>query len=290
MSLGTVPWQVLIIVGVTLTSIGQAINKYQAHKASSLQASLYKTIISVALTTFYWKISNNVLPELWIWFLLYGLVAGVIVILNTMASRHNLSKTVLVSPAAQVFGIGVAALVLKEWQVFNLSSGSGRQMTLALILVPMMMYFFYERQAKEIRWSKLVLIVMVLLSINKLFAKYVLDHFEPIQLIMIQYWGALLVILGGNKAKKYRLYIDKKFALTGLIQGSFSSTATFLYYSGLKKSTISQVSLLQIPIYLTLTVLFGFFIFKEIKDMTTKKWLGMGVALLMAILVVTANH
>ena len=131
---------------------------------------------------------------------------------------------------------------------------------------------------------------MIYLAAQKIFAKYFLNQVEPLQMLLFQYIGAVMVVSGGLKLKKHKFFVGKNFALTGLTQGLFTSTGVWLYYVGLQKSTISQTVLLRMPIFIILTTLAGLYVFKEVKNMTLKKWLGMGVALVIAVLVMTANH
>ncbi|MEA3355029.1 MAG: EamA family transporter [Patescibacteria group bacterium] len=290
MSLSVIPWQVLVVTGAILTSVGQIFNKHQVHKAASFQVQIYKYLSGTVLMTYFWMINNGVLPKIWWLLLIYGISIGFIVVLYTKASRYSLSKSVVTMPISQILGVGLAAGILKEWQIFKISSMAGKQMLLALLLVPVILYLFYEKTKSVKQWSILIWIVIVWLALVKVFQKHILTNIEPIQLIAFQYWGSLLMALIGSKVRGHKLYLGKRFALTGLIQGVFTSTAVFLYFSGLKQSTVSQTTLLRMPVFLVLTTCFGLFIFKEIKEMTFKKWAGMGLAILMTVLVITANY
>jgi len=290
MSLSAFPWQLLVVSGSILTSIGQIFNKHQVHKAASLQVSTYKYLSGSILITSVWLATNGMLPKSWWIFVLYGMSAGFIVTLYTKASRYSLSKSALMSPVTQIIGIGIAAVVLNEWRVFDLSTSGGVQMALGLSLVPVLMWLFYEKTIEAKQWSTLMWIVIICLSIMRVLQKYFLNTIAPVQLLMFQYWGSLTINLLGLKWRNHKFFIGKRFAVTGLIQGLLTSTAILLYFTGLKKATLSQAGLLRLPVIMTLTILFGLFIFQEFKSMTRKKWLGIGVALVMAVLVVTANH
>ena len=290
MFLNLIPWQVLIVVGATLTSIGQIFNKYQVHKAASFQVQIYKYLSGSILMTCLWAINGEVLPKFWWLLLIYGMSTGLIIVLYTKASRYSLSKSVIATPISQILGIGLAAIMLNEWQIFNIASISGKKMLLALFLVPVILYLFYEKTKSVKQWSILIWVVIVWSALAKVFQKYVLVNIEPIEFALFQYLGALLIVLIGSKVRGHKLYLGKKFALIGLIQGLFTSVAGFLYFSGLKQATVSQATLLQMPVFLILTTSFGLFIFKEIKEMTFKKWVGINLAILMTILVITANY
>jgi len=289
MSLDQLSWQVLVVSGSIMTSIGQIFNKSQVHKAASIQVSTYKYISGFTLITLVWWLTNGVMPKYWWMFMLYGMAAGFVVTIYTKASRHSLSKSALMTPINQVVSIGIAALLLKEWQVFDLLTTNGIQMVIALSLVPVLMWLFHEKTTEAKQWSTLIWIAIGSLSVMRVAQKYFLNSIEPVQLLMLQYLGSLLVNLLGLAWKGHKFYIGKRFAITGLIQGLITSTAILLYFTGLQMSTVAQVALLRLPILMILTTSFGLLIFKEIKTMSQKKWLGIGVALAMAILVVTAN-
>ncbi len=196
----------------------------------------------------------------------------------------------MATPSSQVLAIFMASLLFNEWRLFNLVTLNGIKMIGALILIPLLMYLFYEKDNKSKKWSFLIIGLMIYLAAQKIFAKYFLNQVEPLQMLLFQYIGAVMVVSGGLKLKKHKFFVGKNFALTGLTQGLFTSTGVWLYYVGLQKSTISQTVLLRMPIFIILTTLAGLYVFKEVKNMTLKKWLGMGVALVIAVLVMTANH
>lgn len=72
MSLSGLSWQMLIIIGSILTSVGLAFNKYQSHRGSVFQLQLYKYLAASAWISFWWWRLNLGLPRQWPLFLIYG--------------------------------------------------------------------------------------------------------------------------------------------------------------------------------------------------------------------------
>lgn len=281
-----IPWQAIILFATLLTSVGQIFNKYQVDRAASLQVNLYKYSFSLGLVYIVWQVSGLGWPNQWPMLLVYGVLAGYSVTLYTKASRHSLSKTVLATPASQVLEVLLASLILHEWQLFV----NNPLMLVALFLVPVLIWLFFETDVKSKKWSTLMLLVMVYSAGLNLFAKYSLDKVDPLQLLLLQYLGCVLGVSLGMKVKKHRFYLGKKFALTSLAQSGISSTGVWLYYVGLQKATISQTTLLRMPVFLLFTTFFGLYLFREVKTMSIKKWLGVGVAFLIALIVITTKQ
>jgi hypothetical protein len=286
MSFAAIPWQVIILVATLLTSLGQIFNKHQVNQAASLQVNFYKYSFSLGLVFFYWKLSQLGWPSQWLILLFYGFLTGLSVTLYTKASRHSLSKTVLATPASQVLEIVLAGIIFSEWQLF----AKAPQLMLGLVLVPILVWLFYEKNLKSKKWSVLILGLIFYMASLNLFAKYSLKQVEPLQLLLVQYIGCVLAVGLGVKVKEHKFYLGRQFAVIAFGQSMFSSVGTWLYYVGLKKATIAQTTLLRMPVFLLLTTLFGLYIFKEVKSMTTKKWLGVVVAFGIALIVVTAKH
>jgi len=290
MSLGSFPWQVLIVIGVVLVSIGQVISKYQVHRAASLQVLVYKYLASVVLIWFLWKLSDYSLPSQWWMFIGYGMITGFNVVLYTLASRISLSKTTMTAPVNQILGILFAAILLNEWRLFNLHSQGGIQLMTALFLVPLLFYLLHEKIGKTSeKWTIYMTIYVIAVAGLRVLAKIFLYSVEPIQLLSLQYIGSLVIIILGIKWRQHKFYIGKKFAVLGLTQGVFNSLGILLFLSALKQSSVTQTSLLRMPLFIVLTTSAGLLGFKEIKDMTRKKWLGMLVALGITVLMLTAN-
>ncbi len=290
MSLGSLSWQALIVIGVILVSIGQVISKYQVHRAASLQVLVYKYLASVGFIWFLWKLSDYGLPSQWWVFIGYGMITGFNVVLYTLASRISLSKTTMTSPVNQILGIFFAAILLNEWRFFNLNSQGGIQLMTALLLVPLLFYLLHEKAGKTSKkWTIYMTIYVIAVAGLRVLAKIFLYSVEPAQLLLLQYVGSLVIIILGIKWRQHKFYIGKKFAVLGLMQGLFNSLGILLFLLALKQSSVTQTSMLRMPLFIVLTTSAGLLGFKEIKDMTRKKWLGMLVALGITALMLTAN-
>jgi len=291
MSLGNLSWQVLIILGSSLTALGQIFNKYQVHRGASLQVHFYKYLASVPLITWLWWRSGLGWPENWLIFWFYGMLGGISVVLWAKAIRFNLSQTNLLTPAVSLLSIALAAILLQEWQLFNIYSVSGRKIILALLLLPVLFYCFYDKKDVKVKeWSILAWLPILFVASSRTFLKHFLGQVEPLQIQFLQYWGSIAVVIGGLKWKKHKFYLGKTFAIRGWLQGLIAGVGLLLYYMGLQQASVTQTSLLRQVVMLTITISAGLFVWQEIKDMSRKKWMGLAVAVVMMILVATTTN
>ena len=290
MSLSTLPWQVSIIIGVLFTCIGQVFNKYQVNRGSVFQVLLYKYLGSFFLVGTLMLVFGLDVPTDWLIILAYGFFVGINVSLYTAASRVSLSRTVLTTPMGMILSIVASSIVLKEFYLFDLSTQGGRQLVLAFLMVPVLILLLTEKGKVKEKWSWYVIFFALFHAGSRLFNKYYLTNNDPVPFAMFQYSGSLLSGLMGSMIKNKQIFSGKKFALRGFIQGMFTASAIVFYYSALQKATIAQTGLLRAPLFIIMTTLIGLIVFKEVKSMSRKKWLGIGVALVITVLVITANH
>jgi len=141
----------------------------------------------------------------------------------------------------------------------------------------------------SIQWFKYALIYIFMLGSFKLFVKYLLNGAQPAEILVFQYSGSLIAANIGSKITKQKPYANIDFTKKGIIHGIIGGFGVILIYQAIKLSTITQTTLLKTPlIHLTSTIT-GLFMFKEINQMTIKKWLGIGVSILIMILVLYAK-
>jgi len=229
-------------------------------------------------------------PTDWLIITVYGFFVGLNVSLYTAASRVSLSRTTLVTPAGMILSIVASGFVFKEFYLFDLSTQGGKQLLLAVLLVPVLFLLLLEKSKAKERWSWYVVLFTLFYVGSRLFNKYILVNNDPIPFAIFQYSGSLVAGLMGSMIKNKRIKVGRKFALRGFVQGIFTASAIVFYYTALQKATVTQTGLLRAPLFIVTTTLIGLIGFKEIKSMSRKKWFGIGVALLITALVVTASH
>jgi len=290
MSLSQIPWQVLIILSGLLTTVSISINKHQARRVSALQVLGYKYLINWLVIGTLWWIFNSQVPGNWWMFYLYGMVVAMAVAVYTKALRISMSQTVLTDPIGQLMGIVLALIVLSEWQLFAAGIGGIKLLT-ALLLMPLTFWLFYEpKSAHSKQWIKLILIFVMCMAVFKVVVKIFVNSAPAVTVLFFQYFGSMTISWVGILTKKRAVWIDKQFAITGFIQGIAGSLAILFLYTALKLATVTQTTLLRTPLIVILGTLSGLLGFKEIKNMTRKKWLGTGVAGIIMILVLAANR
>ncbi|MBU1084778.1 hypothetical protein KKB06_00285 [Patescibacteria group bacterium] len=289
MSFENIPWQVLILVSSVITTLSVTINKFQSHRGSALQVLGSKYIGSLSWMLFWWMLLSKQIPNNWWMFYLYGFLVAGNLIIYTKAQRINMSFTSLADPAGQIAGVLLAAVVLSEWSLFF--GQSGVQMTLAFLLMPVMLWLFYDyRSINSKKWIKLILIYLIISAVFKVLVKIFVDSSQAVEVLIFQYAGSLTACLLGLMLKKQFKFFQKKFVLRGVMHGIIGSSGILILYSAIKMSTVSQTTLLRTPLMLGLQVLIGLVLFKERKEMTVKKWIGVMVVFIIAGLVITANY
>jgi len=290
MSLSQIPWQILVIIASLIRSLSLSLNKHQSHKASALQVQSIKYLSASLFIGSFWWLTSKSLPANWYIFFIFGLAVGVNVTIYTQAQRISLSQTSLIRPIGQLLGITLAGLILQEWKLFT--GDKGILLIFALILMPLFFWLFYEIESHySKKWIKLAVTFLTILAVFKVITKILLNTTDnAVDLLVFQYLGAFTSTFIGVFIRKHKMYIDKKFTIKGLIQGVLAGFATLLFYTALKKTTVIQTTLLSTPLVVLLATLSGLIGFKEIKNMTRKKWLGTGVAGIIMILVLAANR
>lgn len=284
-------WQLLVIGSVLLGSLTMALSKILLDKASALQMLVYRYVVGAVLVTFLWWSSGLGWPRYWWLYYIFGLATGIMVTLHNLAIRISMSKTALVSPTPQVFAILLAAIVFKEWSLFNLSTIAGQKFLLAVLLMIGLFYCFWEKDSFEgKKWSLLSWINIFFTGTAIVVAKFFLKTAEPLQLQFMQYWGSLTVVLLGVWWRGHKLTLPSKtITALAILRGIVPSLSILLIYMALQKVTVTQTSLLRIPLFIVITSLIGLIGFKESSKMTLKKWAGVGLALVMTGLIVTIN-
>jgi len=234
---------------------------------------------------FYGQVPGN-----WWMFYLHGMAVAIAVAVYTKALRISMSQTILTDPIGQLLGVVLALIVLSEWQLFITGIG-GIKLLMALLLMPLTFWLFYEpKSVHSKQWIKLILIFVMSMAVFKVLVKIFVNTAPAVTVLFFQYFGSMTISWMGILTKKRAIWIDKQFAIKGFIQGIVGSSAILLLYTALKLATVTQTTLLRTPLIVILGTLSGLLGFKEIKHMTIKKWMGAGLALLITILVLTANY
>lgn len=289
MSLENIAWQWLIILSAGLTSISQIVNKLQTAKASALQTRGYYYFFAAIVVGIFWWFTSGQIPINWWLYGLYGMVIAALTVIYSMAQRISMSQTSLAEPVGQLLGMVAAAIILSEWRL--LTTNQGPKIALAMILMPLFFWLFYHKSVDGKKWLKLSLVYVLALAVFKVAVKVLLDGVgAAAELLFFQYLGSLAMAVVGIKIKRQPLLISKRFAIKAMFQGFFGGSSILLFYTAVKLTTVTQTTLLRAPLILIIASVSGLVGFKEIQQMTTKKWLGVAVGLVILLLVVTTNY
>lgn len=289
MSLSLVPWQVLIVVSSLLTTIGLNLNKYQSHKGSALQTQASKYLGSFTWVLMWWLIISRSISGNWWIYYLYGMAVATSVVIYTKAQRINMSLTSMVEPVGHLTGIIAVVVLLSEWKLFVGHNGYG--LIVALALIPVMFWLFIEPKSEKSKtWLKLVIFYLLSLTVFKVLVKIFLYQANAVEILVFQYLGSLTAATLGVLIKKQRASLRFKFVVRGVLQGWIASSGIILLYTAIKYSSVSQTTLLKLPLILVLKIVSGMLIFKEIQKMSLKKWLGTILAGVIALLVIITSY
>lgn len=288
MSLESIPWQLLTILSGTLTGVSLIFNKHQTAKGSALQTRGYYYFFSAILIGGFWLLTSGNVPQNWWLYYGYGMAVAALTVIYSIAQRISMSQTSLVEPVGQLLGIITATIVLAEWQLFTTSQGI--KFILALILMPLLFWLLYQKSLQGKKWLQMALIYVVALALFKVTVKILLTTVgAAAEMLFFQYLGSATIAYLGVKFKKQNLFISKRFATQGLIQAITGSSSILFLYTALKLTTVTQTTLIRTPLVLLIATVSGLIGFKEAKQMTLKKWLGVGVALVIIFLVLTSE-
>lgn len=288
--LSNIPWQSLVLVQMLLTTISFALGKYQIHRGSSFQGLIYKYIASTGLVSSVWWLIDGQLPLRWWLLFIFGFAGAISVAARTAAFRHSLSQTVLTSPIQKLLAIIWAGVILGEFALFNLAFSQGRLIVLGMIIAVLLLFLFYEPTTEARRWQQLMSFSIIYGSFTPVVTKLFLPSSTPVSILMMFYWGSLTSTLLVAWFRSRRLFIDRRFALTGLIQGLIGASGVLLWFTALDRATVTEVGLLQLPLFTLLTTGVGLFWFKERKALTKKKIAGMILALVLLGVVLSIKN
>ncbi len=288
--LSNVSWQVLVLISVVINSMGSGFTKFQVKRAGAFQVLLYKYIGSSLLITLIWALTDGYLPKSWWMAYLFGLIGGVNVALFTAAVRHSLSKSFFTVPIVKLGSIVWAAFLLNEYRLFDFSIFEGKLLILGTLLIPLIFWSFYEKSNAGKRWQKLIFLRVFFASLVPVLAKLFMEHMAPASMLMVSYWGSLTTAVGLTLIRSQKLYIDRKFALTGLAHGIINSLGIYLWLLALSLTEVTQVTLLRFPLTILGASSLGLFLFKEKQNLTKRKIFGMVVAAMLVGIVLLINR
>lgn len=281
-------WKFYAVFSAILGSIGQIFEKHQVSKASAFQVLIAKYTSSLLLTFFLLVIfyGLNGIKNLKILFLFYGFLAGFSIASRTAATRSGLAKTILISPIQKLIAVTLAFIILSEWQIFNPKTVQGQKVIFGLLLIPLILFLFSEKQKPTgiKTWSNLCLLYIVLGGTLVFISKFLLIKTQPLFLLPMQYLGSLMTCSLVLIPRKMRIIPSKKFFITGFIQGLITSTGVVFYYTALKLTPLTKVTLVRTPLVILLTVLSGLFIFQERKKITLRKIFGIICSFILLII------
>lgn len=281
-------WKFYAVFSAILGSIGQIFEKHQVSKASAFQVLIAKYTSSLLLTfflllTFYGAAG---IKNLKILFLFYGFLAGFSIASRAAAARSGLAKTILITPIQKLIAITLAFIFLSEWQIFNPKTAQGQKIIFGLLLIPLILFLFSEKQRNVgiKNWGNFVLIYLALGGVLIFIAKFLLIKTQPLFLLPMQYLGSLITCSLALISRKMKIVPSKKFFITGFVQGLITSTGVVFYYTSLKLAPLTKVTLVRTPFVILLTALSGLFIFQERKKITLKKIIGILCSLILLII------
>lgn len=284
-------WQITLSLVIIIHSFALLLNKILANKIAKKSVGMfYQYLFLAGVLALYAIFSKRVDINF-----VTVLVAG-IGFLNSFgyyyqwrAFELNLSKTVLFFPLAQVLAIGLAIAFLKEFALLN------TQLFLGVISTFVAIWFFQSSRIKSDaeenvinrKWLFFMLMIIVVAGLGDFLIKLFSFTVSRGNFLVAWYFGCFLgslLILGLEKQSLKQLSL-KTILLSWLLGLAFLGATFFLYWTYQLGGPLSLVLPLQHLGVTMISILIGWFIFKEQKRLSKKEWFGFLLGIIGAILI-----
>jgi drug/metabolite transporter (DMT)-like permease len=207
-----------------------------------------------------------------------------------VAYGHSLSKTNLVSPLSGVIVVSLAALFLGENKIYNAQTFIGvALMFLALFLLSLKRGKEKEEKV-DFKWlvfvSGMVLVEGGVIFMQKYFSFNVPRHIFFFFWYSASVFSAFMVFIVKNKVRPEKTIIfNVKEILSILLAGVFLFGSTINVYWAFQLAPAGLVDPTRRFGMTLLSILSGWFIFKERKELTEKQIIGFIVGVIAASLI-----
>ena len=267
-------WHILLFSHIALLVTAEGISKYFIDKIRSDQVLFFQYLTSVIVIPSLYVISVQAKID-WAhipwWFILFGSVFSLGVYALYNAKRESLSKSIIMEKAATGLSVLLLVLFVGEFYIIDPRSTQGLQNFIGLVLVGIAAYLLYHKHThlgsestfRHHVWIRWISIFVIIMGVAHPIAKYMLNTYDPLLLLSLQYIGSFLTIA----ILPFRMGSPTKIpgrSIAGtLLLGFFTSIAVASLYGALALTSGTQVLAIRSIAVPFLTVLIGVSKFNE---------------------------
>lgn len=283
----TMTWEIILVLLIIVSVFDMALIKIVVKKIPKKSIGLgvfYQYLFCAIIATTYFLFSGNSLTPQVFLPIAIGAAVGLGCYFQWRAVEFSLSKSMVFFPLMQGIPIILAIILLGEGKLWNF------QLVLGAGLCFLAAWLFSTKEALNKKWLFPLVAMVVILGIAEFLVKLFSSLNIPVEIFLLGWYnGAFLIsiviiILGRQNPvkiprKAILLIIPLSFAILGALFLLY-----WIYQLGGPISLVIPLRWLSITL---ISILAGWFVFKERKGLSKREWLGFLIGVVGAILILS---
>lgn len=278
-------WQLPLFLNIVFGTIRGYLDKKLVNRYDPFLVLLVTEIwIGFFFLTAYLFI-NHSLPTIFPDMVIAGGLFIFVIYFYLEAIKISLSKTIILSSFYLLITMGLSAIYLQEWRIFDINTLSGWKNIIGAVFTLFSVYFLVKSHNKK--EEKIEKKFFLFISLNILFngigtfwIKSILQTQGELEVILSQVIGGLMVLIPVNIIKKNVLKNSGNFHLLALFDGFIIFLVVWTFTVALKNGPAVLVLPIQTVLLTIFIALIGLFIFNEKRNFTFEKKIGLALGLI----------
>jgi uncharacterized membrane protein len=284
-------WPIPLFFNIVFGTIRSFIDKRLVNKIDPFVAFFYATFWSNIFFFSFYLLRHHSIPIVYPEMLILGALYSFIVGSYMAAIKINLSQTVIFNSYYLVIPLGLAAIFLGEWQLFDPTIFSGQKTLLGIFLAFVSMGLFLSTKSRkeekiEKKWLMLILFNIIFNGFATYWGKIFITDHGPLETLISQSLGGIPVLFIFNKLRRKSMEISGQNHLLSFIDGFVIFLAVTFYYLAIKNGPLTVVLPIQTLVGTIAIALVGLFLFKEKAQITNKKIWGLILGFIGVVLLI----
>lgn len=207
------------------------------------------------------------------------------------AIKISLSKTIILSSFYLLITMGLSAIFLQEWRLFDLNTISGWKNIIGAVFALFSVYFLLKSHNKkeeklEKKFFLFITLNILFNGIGTFWIKSILQTQGELEVILSQVIGGLLVLIPIHILKKNTLNKNRNFHLLAFLDGFVIFLVIWTFTAALKNGPTVLVLPIQTVLLTIFIALIGLFIFNEKRSFTFEKKIGLVLGIIGVLILV----
>lgn len=283
-------WQLPLFLNIGFGTIRAFLEKKLVAKVAPFMIFFYTVLWSGLVFILFYLTLYQSFPIIYPEMILLGILFTFSYGCYLQAMKINLSQTVIVASFYLIISLALAAFYLSEWRLFDPTTGVGQKTIIGMILTLLSIWMLVGADKKKEKinrkWLFFMVINVVLTGIGTFWSKTFIENHGSLETLISQSLGGLPVLFIINVINREKFKIGKASQVLAILDGLAIVGTTVFFFIALKNGPLAVILPVQTLIITVSIVLVGLIIFKEVQNMTKKKFAGMvlgiaGVILLM---------